>query len=186
MKWIVGLGNPGEKYASTRHNVGFMVIDRLSERWQLPVNQSKCKGLAGQGMEKGQKVILFKPMTYMNLSGEALRAYMDYYKLSLDNLIVIYDDLDTPFGHIRLRYKGGPGGHNGVKSIIQHIGTERFKRIRMGISRPDPGVSIVNYVLDEYPKQDQDLLSAQIETACDAIEAALTEPFEKVMATFNR
>lgn len=186
MKWIVGLGNPGVQYESTRHNIGFMVIDRLSDRWQIPVQKSKCKGLVGEGRHQGTKVALFKPMTYMNLSGEALRAYMDYYKLNMENLIVVYDDLDTPFGKIRLRYKGSSGGHNGIKSIIQHLGTEQFHRVRMGISRPQRDVSIVDYVLSNYTKAESVDLMAQIDAACDAIEEALTEPFEKVMARHNR
>lgn len=186
MKWIVGLGNPGMQYAKTRHNIGFMVVDRLSERWNLPVDRNKCRGLAGEGTVQGIRVDLFKPMTYMNLSGEAVRAYMDYYKLNLDDLIVIYDDMDTEFGKMRLRYKGSAGGHNGVKSLIQHLGTQEFRRIRMGISRPRPEISVVDYVLSDFTKEESGLLPEVIDTACEAVEMALTEPFEKVMARYNR
>jgi PTH1 family peptidyl-tRNA hydrolase len=185
MKWIVGLGNPGARYAKTRHNIGFMVIDRLSERWGLPVNKTKCRGQVGEGHLFGTKVALFKPMTYMNASGEALRAYMDLYKLEVDQLLVVYDDMDTEFGRIRLRYKGSAGGHNGIKSIIQHLGTQDFRRIRMGISRPPAEMSVVDYVLSDFAKSERDRLPDVIETACDAVEASLTEPFEKVMAKFN-
>lgn len=185
MKWIVGLGNPGTQYAKTRHNIGFMVIDRLSERWNVPVNKNKCRGEAGEGRVGETKVGLFKPMTYMNLSGEAMRAYMQFHKLKLEDLIVIYDDLDTEFGKIRLRYKGSAGGHNGIKSAIQHLGTQEFQRIRMGISRPRPGVNIADYVLAQYTKEEFSALPDMIDAACDAVEAALTEPFEKVMAKFN-
>lgn len=185
MKWIVGLGNPGTQYAKTRHNIGFMVIEKLSERWNIPVNKNKCRGEAGEGWVDGTKVGLLKPMTYMNLSGESMRAYMQFHKLRLEDLIVVYDDLDTEFGKIRLRYKGSAGGHNGIKSAIQHLGTQEFQRIRMGISRPRPGVNIADYVLAQYSKEEFVALPDMIEAACDAVEAALTEPFEKVMAKFN-
>lgn len=134
MKWIVGLGNPGPQYEKTRHNVGFMALDALASRHNIQINQSKCKALIGEGHIGGVKTVLIKPMTYMNLSGESLRAYMDYYKADMEDLIVVYDDLDTEVGKIRLRYQGSAGGHNGIKSIIQHTGTQSFNRIRMGIS----------------------------------------------------
>jgi PTH1 family peptidyl-tRNA hydrolase len=162
-----------------------MVIDRLSERWGIPVTRSKCRGLVGEGRLFGAKIALFKPMTYMNLSGEALRAYMDLYKLDVEQLLVVYDDMDTEFGRIRLRYKGSAGGHNGVKSVIQHLGTQEFRRIRMGISRPPAGMSVIDYVLSDFAKAERERLPQLIETACDAVEASLTEPFEKVMARFN-
>jgi peptidyl-tRNA hydrolase len=185
MKWFVGLGNPGTQYQSTRHNVGFMAIDELAKRWGISVTQSKCKALVGEGNVGGTKVVLMKPMTYMNLSGESIRAYMDYYKVALEDLIVIYDDLDTEIGRIRLRYQGSPGGHNGIKSIIQHVGTQQFNRIRMGITRPQPGGNIADYVLSNFPKAEQDKLSAMISQTCDAAEFALKATFEQTMAKFN-
>ncbi|CAM3096373.1 aminoacyl-tRNA hydrolase [Paenibacillus sediminis] len=185
MKWIVGLGNPGSEYEKTRHNVGFMAIDRLADRHGISVKQNKCKALIGEGNIGGSKVVLIKPMTYMNLSGESVRAFMDYYKASIDDLIVVYDDMDTAIGKIRLRYQGSAGGHNGIKSIIQHIGTQQFNRVRMGISRPEPGFSIVDYVLAPFPKKEDSLLKQMIEDTCDALEYSLNHTFEQTMAKFN-
>ncbi|MFB9324364.1 aminoacyl-tRNA hydrolase [Paenibacillus aurantiacus] len=186
MKWIVGLGNPGTQYAGTRHNVGFMAIDEMARRHGISVTQSKFKALVGEGHIAGTKVALIKPMTYMNLSGETIRAYMDFYKASLSDLIVVYDDLDTEIGKIRLRYQGSAGGHNGIKSIIQHTGTQTFDRIRMGISRPNPGQNIADYVLSNFPKSEHDKLAGMVVETCDAMEFALTNSFEKTMAKYNR
>ncbi|WP_025691374.1 aminoacyl-tRNA hydrolase [Paenibacillus zanthoxyli] len=185
MKWIVGLGNPGPEYAKTRHNVGFMALDELARRYGIVFNQSKCKSVIGEGVIGGIKTMLIKPMTYMNLSGEAVRAYMDYYKVPLEDMIVVYDDLDTEVGKIRLRYQGSAGGHNGIKSIIQHTGTQVFNRVRMGISRPEPGYAIVDYVLGKFPKKDSDKLSLMIGNTCDALEYSLNNTFEQTMAKFN-
>lgn len=185
MKWIVGLGNPGASYHKTRHNVGFMAVDELAKRWNIAVTQNKCKALIGEGQVNGVKVALIKPMTYMNLSGEAVRAFMDYYKVSLEDLIVVYDDLDTEIGKIRLRYQGSAGGHNGIKSIIQHTGTQTFNRVRMGVSRPPQGFNIADYVLNNFPKAEAENLQMMIDRTCDALEAAVKQPFETTMAKFN-
>ncbi|MGZ9587090.1 aminoacyl-tRNA hydrolase [Paenibacillus marinisediminis] len=185
MKWIVGLGNPGVQYASTRHNIGFMAIDELADRFNISVRDSKCKALVGEGRVGTEKVVLIKPMTYMNLSGETVRAYMDYYKASLEDLIVLYDDMDTEVGKIRLRYQGSAGGHNGIKSIIQHTGTQSFNRVRLGISRPAPGRDIVDYVLQAFTKTDRDPVQQAIGRTCDAVEFSLTHTFEQTMAKFN-
>ncbi|NBD28094.1 aminoacyl-tRNA hydrolase [Paenibacillus glycinis] len=186
MKWIVGLGNPGTAYQGTRHNVGFMVVDLLAKRWGISVTQSKCKGLIGEGNVGGVKVALIKPMTYMNLSGETVRGFMDYFKADLEDAIIVYDDMDTETGRIRLRYQGSAGGHNGIKSIIQHTGTQSFNRIRVGISRPKPGMSISDYVLSNFPKSEGELLKTMVEESCDAAEFALTNTFERTMAKYNR
>jgi PTH1 family peptidyl-tRNA hydrolase len=186
MKWIVGLGNPGTAYQSTRHNVGFMAVDAFAKRHGISVTQSKCKALLGEGNVGGTKVVLLKPMTYMNLSGETVRAFLDYFKAGLEDLIVVYDDLDTELGKIRLRYQGSAGGHNGIKSIIQHTGTQVFNRIRMGISRPQPGVVISDYVLSNFAKSEADKVRTMVEETCDAVEFALTHPFDQTMAKFNR
>ncbi|GAA0138021.1 aminoacyl-tRNA hydrolase [Paenibacillus sp. YSY-4.3] len=186
MKWIVGLGNPGAQYEKTRHNIGFMALDELANRHGIDIRQSKCKALVGDGIIGGKKVALIKPMTYMNLSGEAVRAFMDYYKVSLEDMIVVYDDLDTEIGRNRLRYQGSAGGHNGIKSIIQHTGTQTFNRIRMGISRPEPGYAIVDYVLSSFAKKEKPLLEQSIQEACDALEFSLDHTFEQTMAKFNR
>ncbi|WP_141503719.1 aminoacyl-tRNA hydrolase [Paenibacillus luteus] len=186
MKWIVGLGNPGTAYQGTRHNVGFMVIDELAKRWGISVTQSKCKALIGEGNVQGTKVILIKPMTYMNLSGESVRSFMDYFKADLEDGVIVYDDLDTEIGKLRLRYQGSAGGHNGIKSLIQHLGTQTFDRVRMGVSRPQPGMNIADYVLSSFPKSEKDKLETMIADACDAIEFRLKAPFEETMAKFNR
>lgn len=185
MRWIVGLGNPGSAYANTRHNVGFMVIDELARRHGVSVTSSKCKALTGEARIGTTRVALLKPMTYMNLSGESVRAFMDYYKVKLEDMIVVYDDLDTEVGRIRLRYQGSAGGHNGIKSIIQHTGTQTFNRVRLGISRPQPGFAIADYVLSNFSKAEQADLRRMIEDACDAIEYAMDNTFEQTMAKFN-
>lgn len=186
MKLIVGLGNPGKQYDKTRHNIGFEIIDELSERLQIPLDQSKHKGLYGIGNVRGEKVILLKPLTYMNLSGESVRPLMDYYQIDLEDLIVIYDDLDLPVGRIRLRQKGSAGGHNGIKSMIAHMGTQEFNRIRVGINRPSNGQPIVDYVLGRFTKEEQEQLELVIKKCSEACEATLEKPFLQVMNDFNQ
>ncbi|WP_019536487.1 aminoacyl-tRNA hydrolase [Paenibacillus ginsengihumi] len=185
MKWFVGLGNPGKQYEHTRHNIGFMALDRFADKHGIAITQSKCKGLLGEGHVAGHKVYLLKPMTYMNLSGESIRAFMDYYKAPIEDLVVVYDDLDTAFGSIRLRYQGSAGGHNGIKSAIQHLGTQTFNRIRMGISRPAPGSDIAGYVLHAFSKEEFGRLPEVLDKTSEAMEHLLTNPFEKTMAKFN-
>jgi PTH1 family peptidyl-tRNA hydrolase len=185
MRWIVGLGNPGKEYEATRHNAGFFVVDELARRWGAGPFQSKCKGLLAEARVHGEKVALLKPMTYMNLSGESVRAYMDYYKADLQDAIIVYDDLDTEVGCIRLRCQGSAGGHNGIKSIIQHVGTQTFNRVRMGISRPKPGFAVVDYVLSPFAKAELPEVKRMVEEAADAIEFSLTHTFEHTMAKFN-
>ncbi|MGG0719531.1 aminoacyl-tRNA hydrolase [Robertmurraya massiliosenegalensis] len=186
MKLIVGLGNPGKQYEKTRHNIGFEVIDELSERLQIPLNQSKHKGLYGIGNVRGEKVILLKPLTYMNLSGESVRPLMDYYQIELEDVIVIYDDLDLPVGRIRLRQKGSAGGHNGIKSMIAHMGTQEFNRIRVGINRPTNGQPIVDYVLGRFTKEEREQLELVIKKCSEACEAIFEKPFLQVMNDFNQ
>lgn len=185
MRWIVGLGNPGKQYEATRHNAGFIVIDELSRRWGAGNFQSKCKALVAEARVQGVRVALLKPMTYMNLSGEAVRAFMEYFKADLEDAIIVYDDLDTEVGRIRLRYQGSAGGHNGIKSIIQHTGTQVFNRVRMGISRPKPGTAVVDYVLSPFAKAEQPAVERMVSDAADAIEFALTHTFDQTMARFN-
>lgn len=185
MKWFVGLGNPGAKYELNRHNAGFLVVDQFASKWDLSWKTSKWKADIAEGSVNGEKVILVKPLTFMNLSGEAVRALMDYYKLALHDLIVIYDDLDTEFGKLRIRYKGSAGGHNGMKSMIQHLSTNEFKRIRFGISRPPAGQPIVPYVLSDFAHGQTKQLEEMMEIAIEAMESMLQEPFDQVMAHFN-
>ncbi|MDF2926292.1 MAG: aminoacyl-tRNA hydrolase [Paenibacillaceae bacterium] len=186
MKWFVGLGNPGAQYGKTRHNVGFMAVDRIAAQWGLSWKENgKCKALIAEGAVAGNKVALVKPQTYMNLSGESVRAFMNYYKAGLDDMIVLYDDLDTVFGQIRLRYQGSAGGHNGIKSIIAHTGTQTFNRIRIGISRPAPGYDIANYVLSDFRKEEAKELPLILERTADAVAATFTGTFEQAMGKYN-
>ncbi|MFB9758755.1 MULTISPECIES: aminoacyl-tRNA hydrolase [Bacillaceae] len=185
MKLIAGLGNPGREYEATRHNIGFMVIDELSKRWNIPLNQQKFKGIFGSGVVNGEKVILLKPLTYMNLSGESIRPLLDYYKIEVADFIVLYDDLDLPVGKLRLRTKGSAGGHNGIKSTIAHLGTQEFNRIRMGIDRPKHGMKVVDYVLGRFAAEEMSEVQHSIQKSADACEQWLSAPFLQVMNTFN-
>ena len=185
MKLIVGLGNPGREYELTRHNIGFMAIDELAKRWNISLNEQKFKGVFGAGFVNGEKVILLKPLTYMNLSGESIRPLMDYYKIDVEDFVVLYDDLDIPVGKLRLRMKGSAGGHNGVKSTISHLGTQEFQRIRMGIDRPKNGMKVVDYVLGRFTSEEIPDVNHSIEKAADACEVWLNKPFLQIMNTFN-
>ncbi|MEH7380110.1 aminoacyl-tRNA hydrolase [Bacillus sp. JJ1533] len=185
MKLIVGLGNPGRQYEETRHNVGFKVIDELSDRLHISLDKAKFNGVFGQGIVNGEKVLLLKPLTFMNLSGESIRPLMDYYDILIDDILVVYDELDLPVGKIRLREKGSAGGHNGMKSIINHLGTQEFKRIRIGINRPINGMKIADYVLGRFSTEEtQDIKDAIIKSA-EAAEKWVSTPFLQVMNEFN-
>lgn len=186
MKLIVGLGNPGKQYENTRHNIGFEVIDELSNRFSIPLNQSKFKGLYGIGFHQGEKVILLKPLTYMNLSGESIRAVCDYYQIDIENIVIIYDDLDLPVGKIRLRQKGSAGGHNGIKSTVAHLGTQEFNRIRIGIDRPKNGMKVPDYVLGRFHDEERPLTQEAVKKSAAACEAWLEKPFLQVMNEFNQ
>jgi PTH1 family peptidyl-tRNA hydrolase len=185
VKVIIGLGNPGKKYEETRHNVGFMTIDKISEQWGIPGQQAKFRALVGEGRIDSQKILLVKPQTYMNLSGEAVAEILHFYKLTADDILVIYDDLDLPLGQLRLREKGSSGGHNGIKSIIQHLATQEFKRIKIGIDRPLPGRSVSDYVLQTFPAGDKESIQQAVELAAKAAAMWAKESFLKVMNRFN-
>ncbi|AXI07545.1 aminoacyl-tRNA hydrolase [Oceanobacillus zhaokaii] len=185
MKCIVGLGNPGKKYEDTRHNVGFMMIDELVGRHNWSLDKKKFNGLYAMEHYQSDKVILLKPQTYMNLSGESIRPLMDFYNIDLEDVLIIYDDLDLPTGKIRLRQKGGHGGHNGVRSAIDHLGTKEFKRIRIGIGRPTSPIPVVDYVLGSFPKEEHEAVGSSIKLAADACEAWLNTPFIDVMNEYN-
>jgi peptidyl-tRNA hydrolase, PTH1 family len=185
MKCIVGLGNPGKKFENTRHNVGFMVIDRLADQFTLPLTKEKFKGMYSTGVVNGEKVLLVKPLTYMNVSGECIRPFLDFYQIPVEDLVVIYDDLDLPAGKIRLRQKGSAGGHNGVKSTIQHLGTQDFKRIRIGIDRPQNGISVPDYVLQRFSKEESTHIGDAVNQSADACTDWLNKPFIEVMNTYN-
>ncbi len=185
MKLIVGLGNPGKQYEHTRHNIGFEVIDALSDRLQISLDQAKFRGIYGYRVIEGEKVFLLKPLTYMNLSGESVIALMNYYEIDEEDLVVIYDDLDLPVGRIRLRQKGSAGGHNGIKSIISHLGTNEFNRIRVGINRPTNGMPIVDYVLGRFSKEETEAVKISVEKSAEACEEWIKKPFLQVMNTYN-
>lgn len=185
MKLIVGLGNPGKQYEKTRHNVGFDVIDELSDQLNIALDQLKFKGLFGSGFVGTEKVLLLKPLTYMNLSGESIRAVMDYFEIDTDDLLVIYDDLDIPVGKMRLRQKGSAGGHNGIKSTIAHLGTQEFNRIRIGVDRPQNGMSVSNYVLSKFTLEEQPIIQETIKRSASACQSWFSQPFLQVMNEFN-
>ncbi|MEG0276306.1 MAG: aminoacyl-tRNA hydrolase [Coprobacillus sp.] len=184
MKLIVGLGNPGREYEKTRHNVGFMVMDRLADVLNVSVSTSKFKGEYGKFKYKGEDIIILKPVTYMNSSGESVIQFMNYFKIDVEDLLVIYDDLDMPVGKLRLRESGSAGGHNGIKSIIAHVGTQSFKRIRVGIDK-HPRIKVIDYVLGHFNKDEQVLIDEGIENAVKAIQSYLDKDFTTAMNAFN-
>lgn len=186
MKLIVGLGNPGKQYEHTLHNVGFDTIDILADRWNVSLNQTKFNSIYGTVHRPEGKVILMKPLTYMNLSGEAVRPLMDYFDIELEDIIVIYDDLDLEKGKLRLRQKGSAGGHNGIKSLIQHLGTQQFDRIRIGVDRPPMGMKVPDYVLSRIRKDDEAVMQDAFTKAADACAYALEKPFIEVMNKYNQ
>ena len=170
MKLIIGLGNPGEKYANTRHNIGFMVVDSLADKYNAPfLLETKFKGMISAININGQKAILLKPMTYMNLSGESIIKVIQFYKIDINDIIVVVDDLDSPLGRVRMRAKGSSGGHNGLKSIFNHIKTEEYKRIKIGIDR-SPVIPVIDWVLKKFTKEELIELNPSIDTAVSALE----------------
>lgn len=184
---IIGLGNPGKKYEGTRHNVGYMAIDQMAEIHGVSVEKIKHQALVGQGKIKGEKVILVKPITYMNLSGDAVRAVVDYYKIPIENTLVIYDDIDIPLGKLRIRKEGGSGTHNGMKSIIASLGSKNFPRIRIGIApeKPIQG-SLADYVLGSFTKKECASLSEPLEATVKALEAIVEKGMDSAMNQYNR
>ena len=186
MKLIVGLGNPGSAYENTRHNIGFMVLDELAKRNNLTFFlESKFKGMLASINLNGQKAILLKPMTYMNLSGESVIKVMQFYKIDVEDLVVISDDLDSPFGRVRMRQKGSPGGHNGHKNIVSHLKTEEYKRIKIGIDR-NPNISVVDWVLKKFTSEELLTLKPSIDRACEALEKYIGgETFYKVSSLYS-
>jgi PTH1 family peptidyl-tRNA hydrolase len=186
MKMIVGLGNPGKQYEKTRHNIGFEVVDKLSAKWGIPLDQSKHKGIYGIETVNGEKILLLKPLTYMNLSGESISAVMNFYKIEKENIVILYDDLDLPIGKIRLRQKGSAGGHNGIKSAIAHFGDQEFNRIRIGIGRPEGRSPVVDYVLSRFTNEEWDQLSNVMDRCINACEQWLEKPYLQVMNEYNQ
>ena len=183
---LVGLGNPGEKYENTRHNVGFQVIDELAERQGKPVQRLKFKALTALLTISGEKVLVMKPVTYMNLSGEAVRPAADFYKIPPERILVVSDDVALPAGRLRIRAKGSAGGHNGLKNIIQHLGTDQFPRIRIGVGeKPSPDYDLADWVLGRPQGEDRQAVDAAIRRAADAVECILAQGLERGMGKFN-
>ena len=186
MKCIVGLGNIGKRFESTRHNIGFEVIDYMLAQHNFTLDKQKFKGAYTIERIGQEKVMFIEPLTMMNLSGEAVAPLMDYYNIAVEDLIVLYDDLDLPQGEIRLRQKGSAGGHNGMKSIIQMLGTDQFKRIRIGVDRPSNGMAIVDYVLQKFSKTERVIMDKVIDHSARAVEAFIeTSRFDNVMNEYN-
>jgi PTH1 family peptidyl-tRNA hydrolase len=188
---IVGLGNPGSKYAGTRHNVGFEVVDQLSKRWQIGLREArKFQGEYGAGFVlPQQKVSLLKPLTFMNRSGQAVRAVVDWLKLAPGSVLVVYDDMDLPVGKLRMRLSGSAGGHNGMKSIISHLGTQEFPRMRIGIGsatqQDERDQAVVSHVLGNFSKPERQTIDEVVEVAVRAVEKALDDGIEKSMSLYN-
>lgn len=183
---IVGLGNPGKKYENTRHNMGFKVIDTLAERYHFKINKEDFEGAYAEENIKGEKVYFVKPQTFMNLSGQAVKALQVYFGVSIDDILIIYDDLDIPVGKVKLRNTGGAGGHNGMKNIVSLLDSKQFKRIRIGIGRPEHKGPVVNYVIGRVPKEEQIILRRGIEHAADAIMHWLDGySFDDTMSKYN-
>lgn len=183
---IVGLGNPGEKYENTRHNVGFQVVDELAERQNAPVQKLKFKALTNLLTISGEKVLVMKPVTYMNLSGEAVRPAADFYKIPPERILVISDDTALDPGKLRIRIKGSAGGHNGLKNIIQHLGTDQFPRVRVGVGqKPHPDYDLADWVLGKFQGADKKVMDEAVKRAADAVECILKEGADRAMNRFN-
>ncbi|MBN2468090.1 MAG: aminoacyl-tRNA hydrolase [Deltaproteobacteria bacterium] len=183
---IIGLGNPGRTYASTRHNIGFRVIDRLSRVLSIPLEKKKFFATWGKGTWENQAVILAKPQTFMNVSGEAVRGLVNFFRIGREKIIVIHDDIDLGFAYIRVREKGGDGGHRGIKSIIDALESKEFTRVRIGISRPGQKGDEKEYVLGAFDEEQKQLLPVLIDTAGEAVATIISEGVAIAMNRFNR
>lgn len=185
MYLIAGLGNPTKEYDKTRHNVGFSVIDVLADRYRIDISEKKHKALCGRGVIEGQKVLLLKPQTFMNLSGESIRAAADYYKIEPEEMIVIYDDISLDPGQLRIRLKGSAGGHNGIKNIIANLGTQDFPRIKVGVGAKPPRMDLADYVLSRFGAVEQKLMEEAFGEAAEAAVMMMTDGAERAMNHFN-
>lgn len=186
MYLVVGLGNPGKQYEATRHNVGFIAIDELAKKLDIKVDKLKFKSIIGEGRVAGEKIILAKPQTYMNLSGQAVVELMKFYKIEPENLIVIYDDIDLEVGKLRIRKSGSSGTHNGMRNIIYLTGKQDFPRIRIGVSKPRPGQDLASFVLSKFDKSEVDLMISVIENAALAVIETMNTNLDKAMNMYNK
>lgn len=182
---LVGLGNPGREYRGNRHNVGFMTIDRCSEAFGIKIGKVQAKALIGIGQWEGRKIILVKPQTYMNLSGDSVGSLLRYYKVPLTQMIVVHDDLDLPVGSLRLRPGGGSAGQKGVASTINKIGTQNFPRLRIGIGRPPGQMDAADYVLQDFSKSDQEIMNPTLDRAVEALKVFIRDGLDAAMNQFN-
>lgn len=187
VEWlIVGLGNPGDKYEATRHNVGFMVVDELAERARIPVQKLKFRALTNTAQVGDAKALLMKPVTYMNLSGEAVRQAADFYKVPPERVLVISDDVSLPVGKLRLRRGGSAGGHNGLKNIILHLGSDQFPRVKIGVGeKPHPDYDMAEWVLSRFIGEDKRTMDEAIKRAADSVECCIREGMDRAMNRFN-
>lgn len=184
---IVGLGNPTKEYEGTRHNVGFEVIDRIADKYNISVTDRKSRAFCGKGIIAGQKVLLVKPQTYMNLSGESVRGLVDYYKIDEESeLLVIFDDISLDVGQLRIRKKGSAGGHNGIKNIIAHLGSNVFNRIKVGVGEKPKEYDLADYVLGHFSKAEQELMENGYKNVIEAVELILQEEIDEAMNRFNK
>lgn len=180
---IVGLGNPGKEYDNTRHNIGFEVIDYIADKYNIELNRVKFKGVYGEGFIQNKKIILLKPTTYMNLSGESIREVVNFYKLTEAEVIVLYDDINLEIGRLRIREKGSAGGHNGIKSIITNLSTDIFPRIKIGVGQPKG--DLIAHVLGKFSKEEQEVLKESMEASTLAVEIILKEDTKEAMNKLN-
>lgn len=185
MKIIVGLGNPGKEYENTRHNLGYMVLDKLAESLNIKVNKERLYGLIGDKKIEGEKVLLVKPLTYMNLSGNCVERVLKYYKATPNDLVIIYDDIDIAVGKIRVKPNGNPGTHNGMKDITQKLGTKEFARVRIGSGKPRENQDLAEYVLSNISKEEKELIDKSIENGAKAVLEIINNDIESAMNHYN-
>jgi PTH1 family peptidyl-tRNA hydrolase len=183
---IVGLGNPTDKYQATRHNIGWDAITRISDDYRISLDFKKHKAICGTGYIEGTKVIIAQPVTYMNLSGESVRELVDYYKVAPEEVIVIYDDISLEVGQLRIRKKGSAGGHNGIKSIIRHLGTDEFPRIKIGVGDKPKDWDLADYVLSRFREEEQPIIREALKDASDACGMIITEGMDAAMNRYNK
>lgn len=183
---IIGLGNPGRKYIGTRHNIGFDAVTRIADDYNISLNIKKHKAIIGTGFIEGEKVVLAQPQTYMNLSGESVRALVDYYKVDTEDIIVIYDDIDLDIGQLRIRRRGSAGGHNGIKDIIKHLGTQEFPRIKIGVGSKPKEWDLADYILSKFNDEENVIIRDALKQASDGVRTMITSGIGEAMNIYNK